>query len=136
MKKTKQIITTFITCSILSASLLSCQSTITNSNKIIFWHTFGQTVQDELNNQISSFEKIIKEKEGVDVDVELSYIGSYDDILQQVKMGFASGRTPAIAVAYPDHVGEYLGLEDFDEQYVYNLEKLFDDPKLGYGKQD
>lgn len=135
MKKTKQIITTLMTCSILSASLLSCQSKVEVSNKIYFWHTFGQTVQDELNNQIKKFEKIIKEEEGVDVDVELSYIGSYDDILQQIKKGFATGNTPAIAVAYPDHVGEYLGLEEFDEQYVYNLEKLFDDPEIGYGKQ-
>lgn len=134
MKKTKKIITTLMMCSILSASLLSCQSKVETSNKIYFWHTFGQTVQDELNKQIKSFEKLVKENEGVDVDVELSYIGSYDEILQQIKRGFATGNTPTIAVAYPDHVSEYLGLEDFDEQYVYNLNKLFDDPQIGYGK--
>lgn len=135
MKKTKKIITTLMMCSILSAGLLSsCQSKVETSNKIYFWHTFGQTVQDELNKQIKSFEKLVKENEGVDVDIELSFIGSYDEILQQIKRGFATGNTPTIAVAYPDHVSEYLGLEDFDEQYVYNLEKLFDDPKIGYGK--
>lgn len=135
MKKTKKNITTLLMCSILSAGLLSsCQATVESSNKIFFWHTFGQTVQDELNKQIKSFEKLVKENEGVDVDIELSYIGTYDEILQQIKRGFATGNTPTVAVAYPDHVSEYLGLEDFDEQYVYDLENLFHDEKIGYGK--
>ena len=124
------ILTTF-----LSIGLGSCSKTNSNetSNKIYFWHTFGQNLQDQLNKEIKTFEKLVKDNEGVDVDVELSYIGNYDEILDQIKKGFAVGNTPTIAVAYPDHVSEYLKYESFDEEYVYNLDKLFTDSTIGYG---
>ena len=104
------------------------------TNKIYFWHTFGQNLQEELDSKIGDFEKIIKDNEGVDVDIVPSYVGSYDEIMTQIERGFASGNSPTIAVAYPDHVANYLSHEDFDEEYVYNLEKLMNDSTIGYGK--
>ena len=119
----------------LLVSLFSCNSNKNaDKNKIYFWHTFGQNLQEEMESKIDSFEKIIKENEDVDIDIELSYIGSYDEILSQVKKGFAVGNTPTIVVAYPDHVADYLSIESFDEEYVYNLGKLMHDDKVGYGK--
>ena len=119
----------------LLVSLFSCNSNKNaDKNKIYFWHTFGQNLQEEMESKIDSFEKIIKENEDVDIDIELSYIGSYDEILSQVKKGFAVGNTPTIVVAYPDHVADYLSIESFDEEYVYNLGKLMHDDKVGYEK--
>ena len=119
-------------------SLFSCSNnkndTGLKSNEIYFWHTFGQSLQDELNSKIESFEKIIKDNEGVDVVIKPVYQGSYDDILSLVEKGFAVGNSPTIAVAYPDHVANYLSHEDFNEEYVYNLENLMNDSTIGYGK--
>ena len=119
-------------------SLFSCSNnkndTGLKSNEIYFWHTFGQSLQDELNSKIESFEKIIKDNEGVDVVIKPVYQGSYDDILSLVEKGFAVGNSPTIAVAYPDHVANYLSHEDFNEEYVYNLDNLMNDSTIGYGK--
>lgn len=121
---------------LLSSSLVGCGSNdeTTDTNVIYFWHTFGQTLQETVQKKIDSFEALVKENEGVDVEIKMSYVGSYDDILNLTKKGFAVGNVPTIAVCYPDHVAEYLKLESFDEEYVYNLENLFDDPEIGYGK--
>ena len=119
----------------LLVSLFSCNSNKNvDKTKIYFWHTFGQNVVEELSDKIENFEKIIKENEGVDITIELSYVGSYDDILNQVNKGLSVGNTPTICVAYPDHVADYLSHEGYDEEYVYNLEKLMHDEKIGYGK--
>ena len=119
----------------LLASLFSCNSNKNaDKTKIYFWHTFGQNVVEELSDKIENFEKIIKENEGVDITIELSYVGSYDDILNQVNKGLSIGNTPTICVAYPDHVADYLSHESYDEEYVYNLENLMHDEKIGYGK--
>lgn len=116
-------------------SLFACkQGGAESSNKIIFWHTFGQNLTEELSNKAKDFEKLVKENEGVDIKIELSYIGNYDEIQNQIEKGFSIGNTPTIAVAYPDHVANYLSHEDFDEEFVYNLENLMRDPIIGYGK--
>lgn len=125
----------FLSIPLFLVSLFSCnQKNEESSNTIYFWHTFGQNLQDEIKSKINEFEKIIKDEEGVDVNIELSYIGSYDEIMTQIERGFAVGNSPTIAVAYPDHVANYLSHEDFDEEYVYNLETLMNDSTYGYGK--
>lgn len=134
MRLTKRKILNLISLPILLVSLFSCNgNNKEKNNKIMFWHTFGQSLTDELEAKASDFEKIIKENEGVDVDIQFSYIGSYDDIQNQIEKGFAVGNTPTIAVAYPDHVASYLSHEDFDEEFVYNLDNLMHDPEIGYG---
>lgn len=135
MKKRKiQKLMVTLACSLLAiTSLFSCQkSDTTKENKIIFWHTFGQNVRDQIQKEINSFVKLVKENEGVDLIVTFSYVGSYDEILSQVEKGFTTGNVPTIAVCYPDHVASYMSHEDFDEEYVYNLDKLFNDSSIGY----
>ena len=56
--------------------------------KIKFWHTFGQTIVDGLNVKIKDFTNLIKENDGVDLSVELSYQGSYDDIAKKISDGY------------------------------------------------
>lgn len=102
---------------------------------ITFWHTFGQTIVETLNKKITQFKALVKEHDGIDVNVELAYKGGYNDILSIVKNGFSAGNVPTISVAYPDHVSEYLAGELTDGQFVVNMEKFASDPEIGFGKE-
>lgn len=128
-----------VTSILFSASfiLASCGKTSEASGKtIIFWHTFGQDIQNVVQNKIEDFEAIYESQTGEDITIEFEYQGGYDEILDKVSKGFAIGNTPTIAVAYPDHVAEYLALEeDSDRQWVYNLDDFFTDPEIGFSAQ-
>ena len=105
--------------------LTGCGNVNANSNtiKIKFWHTFGQTIVDGLNAKIKNFTAAIKEHDNVDVTVELSYQGGYDEIAKKISDGYAVGNKPTIAVAYPDNVADYLTVgATSGEDFVVNLE--------------
>ncbi len=99
-----------------------------------FWHTFGQKVQDGIDAKAAEFRKIIKEKQGVDVTINASYQGAYNDILGKIQSGLAIGNTPTMAIAYPDHVANYLDVSS--GSLVYNLDNYINDSEIGFGKQD
>ena len=106
--------------------------------KVVFWHTFGDKVESALERYAATFEKLVKDNEGVDVDVELAYQGGYSDMVKKVSLGWQSSASPTIAVAYPDHVAEYLYMEDQENKpgkYVVNMQEFIDDPKLGFGTE-
>lgn len=105
-------------------------------NTIYFWHTFGQDIESSVIDLCEDFEILYEEEYGTDINIELDYQGSYDDILDKVNKSFKAGNTPTIAVAYPDHVADYLALESGSNQYVYNLEEFFDDPDIGFGASE
>lgn len=121
-----------------TALLSSCGNSSSSSDVITihFWHTFGQDIQQSMNAKIESFKELVLKNEGVKVDVVLDYQGAYDDIKTKVLRGFSSGNTPTIAVAYPDHVAEYLSSESKDGEYVVNLDTLMKDSELGFTKDD
>ena len=125
---------------LLSASFLitACGNSggDTNPNKITFWHTFGQDIQIVMQNKIDQFEEIYERETGEKIEVEMAYQGGYDEILDKVSKGFAVGNTPTIAVAYPDHVADYISLESGDTQWVYNLDDFMNDPEIGFDKQE
>ena len=103
---------------------------------IYFWHTSGQTVTTELENIIEDFEALVLENEGKKINIILQYQGSYDDQLQKITTAFSTGDQPTLAIAYPDHVAEYLSLEDTPGQYVQDLSEYIDDPEIGFGKEE
>lgn len=100
---------------------------------VTFWHTFGQIPAGALQNKVDQFVKLVKDNEGVDVKVELTYQGGYSDMPKKVTTGLATGEAPSIAVAYPDHVADYMQEEDTDGKYVVNLDKYINDEKLTFG---
>lgn len=114
------------------ASLTSCNSK--GDDTIHFWHTFGKEIQTVLQSKISSFTKLIKEQEGVDISISLEYQGGYDDIVSKVTKSFTSGDTPTIAVAYPDHVATYLD-NSGNRDYVVKLDDFINDSEVGIGKE-
>ena len=94
----------------MSSSLAGCGSTF-NGLTINFWHTFGKTPADAIQAKAELFAKLVKENEGVDVRIQFTYKGAYSDMVGLVNKSFASGETPTIAVAYPDHIADYFASE-------------------------
>lgn len=136
-KNIKNIFTSILLCaSFLLSSCNNSSNSEGEKNKVIFWHTFGQDIETVVSNKIEQFEELYEEENGVDIEIELEYQGGYDEILDKVKRGFAVGNIPTIAVAYPDHVADYLALEDENNSWVYNLETFFNDEEVGFDKQE
>lgn len=129
---------TILVSSLLCASFLvsSCGKTEEDDNRIIFWHTFGQDIEIVVQNKVNEFERLYEEQTGEEITIDLEYQGGYDEILDKIERGFAVGNIPTIAVAYPDHVADYLSYESDDQTWVYNLEDFFDDEEIGFGKQE
>lgn len=99
--------------------------------EIQFWSTFNKSFHDQIETHINEFEKIILENEGVKIDVKFSQQGGYDDLATKVSQGFTSGIYPTIAVAYPDHVADWISRVP---ENVANIEPLINDPEIGFGK--
>lgn len=107
-----------------------------NNPKIEFWHTFGAQTQEALENVANQFSEIVKKEQGVNVKINLTYQGDYKDIKSKIVKGLPAGNTPTIAVAYPDHVADYLQKEGGEDgKFVYNLNDYFNDAEIGFGKQ-
>ena len=106
------------------------------SVRIKFWHTFGQTVVDGLKSKIDTFKGLVKQNDGVDVDVELIYQGGYDDVAYNIRNGYSVNNKPTIAVAYPDHIADYLEIgKSAGEEFVVNLDKFINSDTVGFGKE-
>lgn len=140
MLKKKKTIKRFLLMSISLLGMISFSSCGNNSDSdtltIHFWHTFGQETQNSLTPKINEFEKLVLEKTGTKIDLVMDYQGGYDDIKNKVIRGFSSGDTPTIAVAYPDHVAEYLSNETYDGEYVVNLEDYMNDATVGFSGEE
>jgi len=109
---------------------------VTGKVTIKFWHTFGQTVVDGLKSKINTFKDLVKQNDGVDVDVDMKYQGGYDDIAKQIADGYSVNNTPTIAVAYPDNVSDYLDIgKSAGSEFVTNLDKFISSKEVGFGKE-
>ena len=107
-----------------------------NKVEISFWHTFGQTIQDNLKPQIKKFTDLVKANDGVTVEVNLVPCSNYQTINEDINKGLTTGNIPTIAVAYPDHIADYLEAEgDQPGKFVVNLNDYINDSKVGFGKE-
>ena len=102
---------------------------------IPFWHTFGATPEGELKEKAALFSEIMLKETGVEVEIVPTYQGGYKDILTKITNSL-SVSCPTIAVAYPDHVANYLAAEGSNPgRYVCNIEEFFDDSSIGFNTQ-
>ena len=133
-----------ITLPLLIGALTGCNPSSGGSSKaptsdtvtIKFWHTFGQTVVDGLKSKINDFKKLVKENDGVNVDVDLKYQGGYDDIAKLIADGYTVRNSPTIAVAYPDNVSDYIEIgKSAGSDFVANLDKFISSNEVGFGKE-
>ena len=99
---------------------------------IDFWHTFGQGIEEGVKAEVDKFVDLVKKNDGVNLKINLSKEGSYTDIQSKIDQGFSAGNVPTLAVAYPDHVANYLGKH---AKYVQNLDDYINDPNIGFGKE-
>lgn len=102
--------------------------------EIQFWHTFGQTIQDNLGPQIEQFKKLVKANENVEIEVNLKPHSNYDSIKEQIDKNLIIGKGPTLAVGYPDHVAGYMYSEMTPGQFVVNLDDYITNSTYGLGK--
>ena len=148
--KTMKVKTFLISLPILLATLAGCNNQPSSNNNsqggqgggsptsatVNFWHTFGQTVVDGLKGKIENFKKLVKENDGIDVEVNMKYQGGYDDIATLISDGFAVNNIPTIAVAYPDNVSDYIDIgKSANTDFVVNLDQFINSDKVGFGKE-
>ncbi len=134
MKKSKTIALTAVVALLGISALTGCGEK-SEGITVVFWHTFGKTIQDTLDRKIEEFEKLVLENDGVKVHIDHNYRGGYDDILSNITQGFGAGNVPTMAVAYPDHVADYINMQPSDGAYVVNLDKYVYDSEIGFGKE-
>ena len=114
----------------------SNSSEATPSGKVVinFWHTFGQKPEAALKSKAKAFVDLVKKNENVDVEVNCSYQGAYKDMPSKVTTGIATGDSPTIAIAYADHVADYLAFEkDQPGKYVVDFDTYLKDNSLTFG---
>lgn len=122
--------------SAMSLALASCGGGESDKIVIDFWHTFGDKAESSLQTQVDKFVQKIKTAEDVDVEVKLTYKGGYSDMPKMITTAIAGGDSPTIAVAYPDHVADYIKLEgDTAGKYVVNLQEFIDNPETTFGTE-
>ena len=132
----KKLLSGVILCSSLLTASCGNDGTNADGNTIYFWHTFGQDIMGIVQNKIEDFEEIYEAENNVDIKIEFEYQGGYDEIKKKISQGLAAGNIPTIAVAYPDHVADYLAEETEGSEWVYDLEPFFNDPEIGFGAQE
>lgn len=139
MKNKKLTLLGVLVCALISMASTSCGGSNDTDNTIYFWHTFGQDIYNRIDGMARKFEKLVLEKEGVEVHIanlKDTYQGSYDDLIDKVTKSFTTGSTPTICVAYPDHVATYLTYDKDGKSYVNNLDSYFTDPEIGFIEDD
>ena len=121
------------------AALTGCgegTSNVDESNVISFWHTFSKSTQTIIERRATEFEKYIKERDGVDIEIKQDSQGDYDALAGKIIKGYAVGTTPTITVAYPDNIAYYFGLESNPGDFVVKLDDFFNDEKLGFAADE
>ena len=115
-------------------TLAGCGSKF-NGLTIEMWETFGQSLHDCVKDYAKEFAALVKEHEGVDLRINVKGKGTYSDILGKVRNSFTDSSTPTIAVAYPDHVADYMSYEKTPGEYVVDLHDYVYDSEIGFGKE-
>lgn len=109
--------------------------TTSDAINLTFWQTNGAGLQNAFESYAKKFSDLVKTNENVTVNIEVSYQGGYDDIEKKIKNGFSTGDVPTLAIAYPDHVADYLAMDVQNRGYVVNLANYINDDKIGFGKE-
>ncbi len=89
--------------------------------EVVFYHTMGANLRAVLQKYIAEFNKVHPE-----ITIVESSIGGYDDVRDQVITELQSGKQPALAYCYPDHVATYLR-----SRKVVDLNTYINDPDVG-----
>lgn len=97
--------------------------------KVVFWHTFGDKIETEVQDQLDSFKAAVKAKEGVDISTELFHYGNYNDTVTVIGSNLSTGTGPTMAIGYPDsaaslmkqYPGQIVNMQDYLSSKDYGL---------------
>ncbi len=99
---------------------------------IDFWHCMGQSRTANVEKIVDEF----NEKWAGKYYVKLTQAaGSYDDLHEVVLTRLTGGEVPALAMAYPDSIAEYI-TNDEDWSSVYRVDNYIADEELGYTDEE
>ena len=119
------------------SSLVGCSSDNGgDSGKLIidFWHTFGDAVGDGVNEAARRFEKLVKDNEGVDLEIEAVANYTYKTAKSYLTPTLTAGTNCVMAVSYADTVAELMALESTPGQYVVDMTSYLSNAEYGVGK--
>lgn len=109
------------------ADLIDENGLLKEETSITLWSTTGTTNQVYLNNYIEDFKTVQP-----NIKVESNIIGgNYNTLKDNVIKGFTSNAYPDLAVAYPDHVAEYINYNK-----AVKLDKYIYDENVGWSDED
>ena len=96
---------------------------------IEMWHTFGESSSPNYNN----LKAIVTEFQNryPNITVNIVNHSSYDTIYTDLRYAVSAGTLPTMAIAYPDHVADYL-----ESGVVENMAGYVFDPTIGLGIDD
>jgi len=130
--KTKKLMV--LTGSLIAIGCLGgCNKTEDNSIKVLFWHTFGDKIETAIKKKANAFVKLVKDNEGVDVKVELSHLGGYNDVKRIVGTALSAGNGPTMTISYADSVAGLMAMEPTKGAYIVNADTLMNDAEIGFG---
>ena len=100
-----------------ASSLVGCGGGSEDSKtiKISFDHTFGEGIEKAVIAKFETFKKLVKENDGVDVELVMNPAMSYNAVVNTVGMELDAGNGPTMAVAYPDHIAAFQNKEKTPE---------------------
>ena len=98
--------------------------------KVVFWHTFGDKIESEVDSQLKKFQEAVKEKEGVNIEVDLFHYGNYNDTTTTIGSNLNIGTGPTMAVSYADSVAALMKRYD---NAVINMEDYMNNATYGLG---
>lgn len=122
----EKFIKTLFSSVILGLSLVSCggnkgnsypkdYSINTTGASITFWTPFGAEIEGYVESYIQDFEN------EYGINVELESKGSYDNLRKAIVGAATSGKYPNVALAYPDHMAEYV-----NNDIILRLDSFFE----------
>jgi len=102
---------------------------------LIFAECFGQLIKDNLQPQFEEFKRLVRINDLYDVNITFADSSDYKSLESDIIANFSIGQVPNLAVAYPDHVADYLALEPHDGDYVVELGDLATNKDYGFGTE-
>ena len=116
---------------VLSKEDLKANSSEGKPIEVVFWHSFGDNIQKQLDPIIASFEADMA-KEGIYIDVNAeSTGGGYDGLRSRINMGIKSNSIPTMALGYPDHFANYI-----ENGIMLPLDEFIVDDKVGFTEEE
>lgn len=104
----------------------SMDTTITGPVTITFWHAFGGTKEEILQELVTEFVQ-----ENPQVTVVLLSQGDYNGLRDKTIQSIVTGNTPTMLIAYPDHIADYL-----TGNGVISLDPYINNSEIGFTQEE